>query len=524
LEIHRENQLNVEGQSTQQIGQNPINYLVPVPEKRKAIRNTIIFGAVVAITLLTIWLVNNKNLSFDNRSKAKGEQITLGSSTPSCEPISPKLIFTTSEVGSNPSFNGPSGKNDAMLVTDYSNKNDTIGIYDLTNPLSIKISFLIKEGFSALKAPALSSQNGVVYWRGVGSKPDSDQIVYENLNKIESDREIIIRDNPDNIDCGGRYFTLSQEISDDGSKAIWWEFQKKPQCAGTTKLLVYEAGPDKQIGTNDDIGVKDIATGVFINYVTLFSISNSHAVWTPDSGIGEVRMTYFGADRVFGTGDDISNVLLATKTRIQEVEAYENGVAYTRLLLVDGGVKQRREIYVYDFGADHQPLTKDDKRNIRLIEDGWVGTVTGEIGVKDGLLAFVALPQPNYHVLKGISYGPDKIFGTTDDYAIILSEEASSETNPLVLRPSLKSIGGGGYLIVFQRNTDYYLIRKCLSGSTFTPTPTPKSSPTPTPTPLSNSEGQETFCGGFAGVTCPNGYTCKLDGSYPDSGGTCVKK
>lgn len=32
-----------------------------------------------------------------------------------------------------------------------------------------------------------------------------------------------------------------------------------------------------------------------------------------------------------------------------------------------------------------------------------------------------------------------------------------------------------------------------------------------------------TFCGGIAGQTCPNGYYCKYDGSYPDAGGTCLK-
>ncbi|MBI2330173.1 hypothetical protein HYU94_02190 [Candidatus Daviesbacteria bacterium] len=30
------------------------------------------------------------------------------------------------------------------------------------------------------------------------------------------------------------------------------------------------------------------------------------------------------------------------------------------------------------------------------------------------------------------------------------------------------------------------------------------------------------FCGGFAGKECPEGYTCKLDGNYPDAGGKCV--
>jgi hypothetical protein len=31
------------------------------------------------------------------------------------------------------------------------------------------------------------------------------------------------------------------------------------------------------------------------------------------------------------------------------------------------------------------------------------------------------------------------------------------------------------------------------------------------------------FCGGIAAVKCDAGYTCKLDGTYPDAGGTCQK-
>ncbi|MDP3792689.1 MAG: hypothetical protein Q8Q89_03080 [bacterium] len=30
------------------------------------------------------------------------------------------------------------------------------------------------------------------------------------------------------------------------------------------------------------------------------------------------------------------------------------------------------------------------------------------------------------------------------------------------------------------------------------------------------------FCGGIAGIACPTGYDCKLDGSYPDAGGVCI--
>jgi hypothetical protein len=38
---------------------------------------------------------------------------------------------------------------------------------------------------------------------------------------------------------------------------------------------------------------------------------------------------------------------------------------------------------------------------------------------------------------------------------------------------------------------------------------------------IETSAGQ--FCGGIAGVQCPSGYLCKLDGNYPDAGGVCVK-
>lgn len=30
------------------------------------------------------------------------------------------------------------------------------------------------------------------------------------------------------------------------------------------------------------------------------------------------------------------------------------------------------------------------------------------------------------------------------------------------------------------------------------------------------------FCGGIAALPCEEGLTCKLDGDYPDAGGTCV--
>lgn len=32
------------------------------------------------------------------------------------------------------------------------------------------------------------------------------------------------------------------------------------------------------------------------------------------------------------------------------------------------------------------------------------------------------------------------------------------------------------------------------------------------------------FCGGIAGVECPSGYRCQLEGNYPDAGGKCVRE
>lgn len=31
------------------------------------------------------------------------------------------------------------------------------------------------------------------------------------------------------------------------------------------------------------------------------------------------------------------------------------------------------------------------------------------------------------------------------------------------------------------------------------------------------------FCGGIAGIQCPKGYSCQLNGNYPDAGGTCAR-
>lgn len=34
--------------------------------------------------------------------------------------------------------------------------------------------------------------------------------------------------------------------------------------------------------------------------------------------------------------------------------------------------------------------------------------------------------------------------------------------------------------------------------------------------------GRNLVCGGIAGTQCPQGYTCRRDGNYPDAGGTCI--
>jgi hypothetical protein len=37
------------------------------------------------------------------------------------------------------------------------------------------------------------------------------------------------------------------------------------------------------------------------------------------------------------------------------------------------------------------------------------------------------------------------------------------------------------------------------------------------------ADGSGKFCGGIAAFPCPVGYSCKLDGNFPDAGGHCVK-
>ncbi|MFA5840726.1 MAG: peptidoglycan-binding protein [Candidatus Paceibacterota bacterium] len=63
------------------------------------------------------------------------------------------------------------------------------------------------------------------------------------------------------------------------------------------------------------------------------------------------------------------------------------------------------------------------------------------------------------------------------------------------------------------------------------PTPTPTPAPIPLPAQCLGGPGATNncpvttgqFCGGIAGIQCTTGYSCKLDGSYPDAGGTCIK-
>jgi putative hemolysin len=43
-----------------------------------------------------------------------------------------------------------------------------------------------------------------------------------------------------------------------------------------------------------------------------------------------------------------------------------------------------------------------------------------------------------------------------------------------------------------------------------------------TGTDLEGAVVEESFCGGIAGIVCPEGYECQLEGNYPDASGTCV--
>ena len=40
---------------------------------------------------------------------------------------------------------------------------------------------------------------------------------------------------------------------------------------------------------------------------------------------------------------------------------------------------------------------------------------------------------------------------------------------------------------------------------------------------FTSNGGEGQFCGGIAGILCPEGYYCKYEGSYPDASGVCIK-
>lgn len=74
-------------------------------------------------------------------------------------------------------------------------------------------------------------------------------------------------------------------------------------------------------------------------------------------------------------------------------------------------------------------------------------------------------------------------------------------------------------LLAFQNislQKQIFLLESRINSKT-TPTPTPTSSTSITPTIIVG----RIFCGGIAGVACPSGFVCKLDGAYPDAGGMC---
>src|SRR5258705_11018007 len=56
------------------------------------------------------------------------------------------------------------------------------------------------------------------------------------------------------------------------------------------------------------------------------------------------------------------------------------------------------------------------------------------------------------------------------------------------------------------------------------PAPTRPTVPTPTtPTQVKRGGTLGGFCGGFAGIACGKGLSCKLAGRFPDAGGKCVR-
>lgn len=97
VEIHMENQMNVENQNTQQIGQNPINEPVLVPEKPKVnywmISTLVLFLALVFSGICILSLRNRATSLTNQPSISKNEPITTPIpspqvSSPVVEPIS----------------------------------------------------------------------------------------------------------------------------------------------------------------------------------------------------------------------------------------------------------------------------------------------------------------------------------------------------------------------------------------------------------------------------------------------------
>ena len=80
----------------------------------------------------------------------------------------------------------------------------------------------------------------------------------------------------------------------------------------------------------------------------------------------------------------------------------------------------------------------------------------------------------------------------------------------------------GQYRESFRNNDGCWIDGPCKPAPTYSSGPYPTYSPYPTgpyPTPPVGS-----FCGGAAGVKCPSGYFCQIDGTYPDAGGKCVRE
>ena len=102
IEVHMENQVNVGGQNTQQIEQNPINQPVQIPEKPKINYWTISIILLLAIILMGgVWFVLNTKSKISSNQQTTSTQEKIGSPKPtdSKSILEGKVIYKESVTG-----------------------------------------------------------------------------------------------------------------------------------------------------------------------------------------------------------------------------------------------------------------------------------------------------------------------------------------------------------------------------------------------------------------------------------------